>query len=208
MLLHTFMLKPTVKVLIQGYAHPGDGDEYIASPTVTLIQYDDKNILVDTGCNDKKLMTALLENDLRTYNIDAIFFTHYHLDHTISIRLFPETPVYDSAMRYTQDNETPFTELLNISAIKLMPTPGHASEHTALLIDSDNLGLICIAADVFWWEDGKQSTTNIEEMINYPDPFANDFEALKLSRKKVLDSGAFWIIPGHGEIFKNPPIND
>lgn len=37
--------------------------------------------------------------------------------------------------------------------------------------------------------------------MNLIDPFANDNEALKKSRKLVLEK-ADWIIPGHGKKFK------
>ena len=86
--------------------------------------------------------------------------------------------------------------------IEIIPTPGHAPEHCSLLVTDVNFGKVCVAQDVFWWEDGKQKTDDYEVLINQNDPFASDFEELKKSRKKVLKI-AEYIIPGHGKIFKN-----
>lgn len=65
---------------------------------------------------------------------------------------------------------------------------------------------MCIAQDVFWWEDGKQETDSVQKLLDLQDPFASDPEALQQSRKLVLDL-ADWIIPGHGVMFRNPGKN-
>jgi len=87
-----------------------------------------------------------------------------------------------------------------------MATPGHATEQYSLLVDTENLGLVCIAQDVFWWEDGTQKSDTVDDLLAGKDPFANDEVALLESRKLVLNSGAQWIIPGHGKMFRNPLV--
>lgn len=87
--------------------------------------------------------------------------------------------------------------------IQILKTPGHAPEHTSLLVPTADKGKVCIVADVFWWEDGKQKSDTIKDLMALKDPFASDETALKKSRELVLKK-ADWLIPGHGKMFKNP----
>lgn len=193
-----------VKILIQGYAYTGKNGNFYASPTTALIYHNNKKILVDPGTNSKKLLEALKQESLTPDDIDILYLTHYHPDHFLNIKLFPNLPITDGTTVWKEDEEISITNnKIPDTDIEIIPTPGHTPEHTSLLVHTGDLGLVCIAQDVFWWEDGKQETDDFEEIINYEDPFATDFEALKDSRKLVLEK-ADWIIPGHGNIFKNP----
>jgi len=193
-----------IKILIQGYAYQGENGNFFASPTTTLIYHNYKRILVDPGTNSKKLLEELAKENLTPNDIDILYLTHYHPDHFLNIKLFPSLPLVDGSMVWKEDEEIIIEDgKIPGTEIQILLTPGHTAEHSSLLVPTDDLGLVCIAQDVFWWEDGKQKTDNVEEMINYEDPFASDFEALKKSRKLVLEK-ADWIIPGHGEMFKNP----
>ncbi|MCC7304492.1 MBL fold metallo-hydrolase [bacterium] len=197
-------MKPTLTILIEGYAHPNEDGSYTASPTTSLLRFNGKNYIIDPGCNEKLLLEKMAEYSLKVEDITAIFLTHYHLDHVLNIRLFPSTPIYDGNMQWDQDKEIFYTDYWLIPEFKLLATPGHAGEQFSLLIDTENLGLACIVQDVFWWEDGKQTSNTVEELLASKDPFMSDHAALLESRKKVLESGAKWIIPGHGKLFKNP----
>jgi|SRR3989344_1831786 len=86
---------------------------------------------------------------------------------------------------------------------KFFQLPAILLKHAALIFEEDDLGTVCIAQDVFWWEDGKQDTSSLEVLMNLHDPFASDVAALKESRGKVLEI-ADWIVPGHGKMFKPP----
>lgn len=191
-----------VTVLVEGYAHPGEDDIYVASPTTSLIETSDKKILVDPGTNSKKLLSSLEELNLKESDLSFIYLSHYHPDHFLNIKLFPNLELYDGSMRWAGEEEHTYENLLPGTDIEILSTPGHAPEHSSLLIYTDE-GVVCIAQDVFWWEDGKQQTEDIEQLLNQEDPFASDMEALKQSRKLVLEK-ADWIIPGHGKKFKNP----
>lgn len=197
-------MKPLLTVLTEGYAHPGPNNTYLASPTCTLLQFESKNYLVDLACNSKLLLRAMQDRDLRTSDIHAIFLTHYHLDHLLNIRLFPQVPIYDGSMKWEDDQEIPYSDYWLHPEFKLLQTPGHAAEQFSLLVDTENYGLVCIAQDVFWWEDGKQRSDTVADLLEFEDPFAASTSDLKASRRLVLESGAQWIIPGHGTIFKNP----
>ncbi len=191
-----------IHILVEGYAHSGENDTYVASPSSYLIETPDKKILVDPGANREKLVLGLAKLDVSSEDISFIYLTHYHPDHFLNIKLFPKLDIVDGDIVWSDDMETFHQGNLGINGIEILKTPGHAPEHTSLLIDTDE-GKVCIAQDVFWWEDGKQKSDNEEDLLNLKDPFATDREAQIESRKLVLEK-ADWIIPGHGKKFKNP----
>lgn len=63
-----------------------------------FVQSENTNILIDAGVSCKKIEKALLEKfNLSLKNIDAIFVTHEHIDHTKSLGLISSKynlPVY------------------------------------------------------------------------------------------------------------------
>lgn len=192
-----------ITILVEGYAHPGEDDIYVASPTSTLIYHQDKKILVDPGTNATSLLEALGKESLKPEDIDILFLSHYHPDHFLNIRLFPNHDLYDGSMLWRKDEEIAYTKKLPGTEIQVIPTPGHAPEQCSLIVETKEYGIVCVAQDVFWWEDGKQKSDTVKDLMDLKDPFAADEKALKESREKVLEI-ADWIIPGHGKMFKNP----
>jgi len=196
-------MKPFLTILVEGYAHTGG--IYEACSTSILLEYKQKNYIVDPGCNKSLLLPGLSNKDLKPEDINGIFLTHYHLDHLLNIRLFPKVLIFDGSAEWEQDAEIPnYNDYWICPEFKIFPTPGHATEQFSLLVDTENLGPVCIAQDVFWWEDGKQQSDTVEDLMALVDPFANDVVALKASRETVLATGATWIVPGHGKMFRNP----
>ena len=193
-----------VIILVEGYAHPNEDGSYTASPTTSLIDTGDKKILVDPGTNSEKLFEAMKVHNLMVHDISFIYLSHYHPDHFLNIRLFPNIGIYDGGTRWSGDKEYFYSDLLPETDIEILKTPGHAPEDCSLLVKTD-LGLVCIAPDVFWWEDGKQKSDTLEDLLNLVDPFATDKTALLVSRKLVI-SKADYIIPGHGKMFKTPTL--
>lgn len=191
------------KILIEGYAYPGENSEYIASSSSVLIWDDGIKILADPGTNSKMLIEALIKENLKPEDIDLIYLTHYHPDHFLNIRLFPGKDIFDGTTRWSEDKEFSHSGKIPDTEIEILNTPGHAQENATLLFETEKFGKVCLASDVFWWETGKQKSDNYDDLIDGEDQFASDFEALKNSRKLILEK-ADWIIPGHGEIFKNP----
>ena len=192
-----------VKVVIQGYAHPGPRNTYVASPSCTLIISSGKKILVDPGANQELLSSRLKKEGLMPKNIDYIFLSHYHPDHVLATRLFPKQDIVDSEIIWRNDSEIYHKGKLPGTDIEIIKTPGHSSEHASLIVKTAEYGIVCVAQDLFWWEDGKQKSDSTKDLINLKDPFASNMKTLKVSRENILKI-ADWIIPGHGGMFKNP----
>lgn len=188
----------TVKVLVEGYAHGGKGC-YEATCSTVLIEDSGKKILVDPGCNEKLLLKALKKEGLTTKDIDLIFLTHYHIDHIVNIRLFPGIDIYDGDTIYRDDKEFSYKKKIPGTNIEVIPTPGHAHEMATLLVKT-NKGIIAIAEDLWWWEDGKQKT-DMKSLLSLKDPFVKNNKDLLKSRKLII-AKADYIIPGHGKMFK------
>lgn len=189
-----------IKLLIQGYARPTGNGAYKASPATVLIKDSEKLILVDPGANKKKLLDALEKESLRPKDISIIFLTHYHPDHILNIRLFPDTDIYDGNTIYRNDEEIEFSGKVPGTDILIIPTPGHAHEHASLLAKTVE-GTVCIAGDLWWWPDDEKQKTDRKSLLSLKDPYAKDKKALLNSRKKILSQADF-IIPGHGKMFQ------
>jgi glyoxylase-like metal-dependent hydrolase (beta-lactamase superfamily II) len=192
----------TYNILIPGYATKTDTG-WLASCTTTLIKDSGKTIIVDPGANKSLLLQQLKSESLKPEEIDSVFLTHFHPDHMLLTALFENAVIFDGETVYEKDLETEYEGLLPGTTIRVMPTPGHAHEHTSLIMDTKQ-GKVVVAADLFWWtDDQEQIDDDKDELINRKDPFTKDWDALIDSRTKVL-AIADWIIPGHGKIFKNP----
>lgn len=185
-----------VKILIKGYEKEfKDRDEYTC--TTTLVQDEGLNIIVDPGCpkSEKVLEEALAKHGLTFKNIDIVFITHWHLDHSKSVALFPNAKVID-AWEINKEDRHYFHEYFKNKSyditknIKVIPTPGHTRNHASLAVKSDK-GTVVIAGDVFWHSD----------FTPKKDPFASNHKKLNESRRRILKI-ADYIIPGHDNIVK------
>ncbi len=192
----------TIHILIEGYAYPKEDGSYVASPTTVLIETNDKRFVVDPGANATKLLEALAQHNLQPSDIDFVYLSHYHPDHFLCLSLFPNKDVYDGTTLWRNDEEYAHEGVIPGTSIEIVPTPGHSPEHTSLLVHTEE-GIVCIAQDLFWWEDGKQDSDTEEALLSLQDPFVTDTQALRTSRELILEK-ADWIIPGHGKKFQNP----
>jgi glyoxylase-like metal-dependent hydrolase (beta-lactamase superfamily II) len=192
-----FMSK--IKILIEGYAKENK-DGWLVSPSTVLIEDSGLKILVDPGANKKLLLKNLAAAGLKPKDIDRIFVTHYHLDHILNIRLFPDCPVLDGNEINQDDKITDYSGKIPGTKIKVIPTPGHAAEHASLLVETAE-GIIAIAGDLFWWEDSEARKTDRASLLKKVDPYVKDKMAIRRSREKILAAADF-IIPGHGKMFK------
>lgn len=188
--------------LIEGYARQTKTG-WLATSSTVLIRDSGKIILVDPGINRKLLLRKLKEEHLTPDDINIVFMSHFHPDHVFLVALFEKAIALDGETMYRNDSEEGYSGTIPTTLIKLLPTPGHANEHTSLVV-KDGADRIVIAQDVFWWVDGEeQRVDDYNELINREDLFMVDFEALRESRRKVLEI-ADYIIPGHGKMFRNP----
>ena len=186
-----------VKVLVEGYARKS-GNVYEATCSTVLIEDAGKRIIVDPGCNEALLLSALQKEGLLPNDIDLVFLSHYHVDHILNIRLFPGKDVLDGTTIYRGDKEFSFEGKIPGTSIEVIETPGHAHEHATLLVKTEK-GIVAIAEDLWWWEDGKQKTDK-KTLLSLKDMCAKDKKALLKSRKLILKRADF-IIPGHGKMF-------
>lgn len=187
-----------VKVLIEGYAKEIKNG-WTASSTVVLIKSGNKNILIDTGCNRKKLINSLVKENIKIEDINFVVLTHNHLDHALLAGIFENAKVLTTEEVYKNDKQTTHNNFIPGTELKIIQTPGHCNEHCSVIISSDK-DIYVVAGDVFWWTVGEKQIVNIEK-IDDAHPSEVSMKKLIASRKKILKL-ADYIIPGHGKIFK------
>lgn len=183
-----------VTVLIEGYVK--DGGERVQG-TVTLVQDGGHNIIVDPGMthDPRAIGEALKKHGLQPDNIDTVFITHHHPDHTRYVGMFQGARVYDYESIYASDKWLEGGDGHNITpSVKIMHTPGHTKQDATLVVTNvtniPQKNPCTVAICHLWWYEGKDD-----------DPTAENMEQLSQSRKKVLEI-ADCIIPGHGSMFK------
>jgi len=182
-----------VNILVEGYVK--DGGQTVQS-TVTLVQDNGRNIVVDPGMthDPHAIANALHEHGLQPDDIDTVFITHHHPDHTRYMGLFVGASLYDYASIYASDQWLDSGDGHAITPnVKIMHTPGHTIEDATLVIanvTNIQASPCTVAICHLWWYEGKDD-----------DPTAQNMDQLRTSRTKVLALTDF-IVPGHGGIFK------
>ncbi len=190
----------TCEIIVHGYDRRDRGG-WRASPTTVLVRDGGKLLLCDPGANPELLRQALAARGLQAQDIDLIFITHFHPDHFLNIRLFPETPVMDGLAIWQHDLMRPHRNRLPDWSCRLLSTPGHTQECVTLLVPTEKDGTVAIAGDVFWWSDGEEQVLTRQALLHKRDHFAVNPGLLQLSRQLVLDA-ADLVIPGHGAPFR------
>jgi glyoxylase-like metal-dependent hydrolase (beta-lactamase superfamily II) len=190
---------PKVKILICGKALR-EGEERVTSTTV-LVKANNFNLIVDPGMNRNLLLESLKKENLKPSDIDYVFLSHYHMDHSLLTGIFENSQVLYTEDIYSFNGKISEREgnLLG-EEIKIVKTPGHNSDCRTMLVKTGQ-GVIAIAEDVFWWWDDEEQKTDFNSLMEHKDEFATDNEKLRESRKLVLEK-ADYIIPGHGKMFK------
>lgn len=186
-----------VKILIEGYAKSLKNG-WLANSSVVLVRANGKNIVADPGFDRKKLLDALKKEKLKTSDIDFIFLTHGHADHSLLAGIFEDAKIVDELYVYQTDTIARHGGVIPDTGLKVIRTPGHMEEHCSLIVETEK-GVYAVAGDVFWWSENEEQKIN----INKPDgdPEHMDIQKLVASRKKILEL-ADYVIPGHGKVFK------
>jgi glyoxylase-like metal-dependent hydrolase (beta-lactamase superfamily II) len=187
-----------VEVLIQGYAKQIDNG-WLASSTVAFVESNSKKIIVDPGCNRKRLLNELSKNNLQLDDIDFVLLTHGHTDHTLLAGIFENAKVLNSQEIYDGDKQVEHNNKIPETDLEIIQSPGHTAEHCSLVVSCEK-GTYVIAGDVFWWTDDKKQEIDVQKK-DLAHPGEVDMKKLITSRKKILKL-ADWIIPGHGKMFK------
>jgi len=179
-----------VKVLIEGY-FINDPPSGKACSTVSLVKDGNIRMVVDPGTskNQETIIEALKKEGLTIKDINWVCLTHSHIDHYRNIGMFPNAKTLEYWGIWEGDKEAVNWKEQFTKDIKIIKTPGHDKTSITLLVKT-NKGIVAICGDVFWKE-------------NFPeeDPYADDPEKLKESKKKVLEL-ADWIVPGHANIYE------
>ena len=184
-----------VVVLVEGYARRIKNG-WKASSASVLVRSNGKRIIIDPGCNRKKLTGALKRESLKTGDIDFVVLTHSHVDHAMLAGMFENAKVIDCEKIFKGDMQLPHRGIVPGTELKIIQTPGHTDDHCSLLAKTER-GVCAIAGDVFWWEKGEKQIID----INKPDAaHPSSMKKLAKSRKALLEK-ADWIIPGHGKPF-------
>ena len=189
-----------VKILLKGYTSEESGTqttkESDSSPeektqcTITLIQDKDINMVVDPGTvkDQKRIIDALKKEGLDIEDINFVCITHSHMDHYRNIGMFPDAKALDFWGIWEKDTVDDWNPKFT-KDIEIIKTPGHDRTNITLLVKTEK-GIVAVVGDVFWKEDEPKD-----------DPYADDMEKLKNSRKLVKEKANF-IIPGHGDIYE------
>jgi glyoxylase-like metal-dependent hydrolase (beta-lactamase superfamily II) len=190
-----------VKILVQGYTNAdsvAETGKEKTCPTITLVKDGNLVIVVDPGILDSQqvLIDALKKENLRVEDVNIVCITHSHLDHYRNVGMFPEAKILEYYGLWNKTSVENWSENLT-SDIQVLHTPGHDYTGITLFVKT-SAGIVAICGDVFWKKNYPQDPKD--------DAYASNPGRLAESRKMILDM-ADWIIPGHGEIYKNDKIS-
>jgi len=197
--------------------------------TVTYIESDAK-ILVDTGFdfdntltdenvkeNRKRLTHALKLQGLKPSNIDILFITHWHVDHFGNYKMFKNSTIMTSeaALSRVKIKVTGVKDGERIAdGVKAVHTPGHTGHHASVVFNTDRLrrsiqtdsgGRILGVGEVTVAAAGDAVLTPAFYATETTWSQNKDFTSMDnaVASMKKLTNEADYIIPGHGDIFKN-----
>lgn len=206
------MRNPTWRIVTMGYLnHNKFRDRYgQARPplcTTTLIETEEKRILVDPGCDEPDALAGMLDrrSGLKPDDIDMVFLTHFDVDHWAGIVLFPKALwlMSKTEIRWWNTKDTLDDKARNILAgfvpveehpvegIEAMPTYGHSHGHTSLVFETRE-GMVIVAGD---------AVLSFEHFDDR-EP-AEDCEDEKAAKRAIdqIAKRADLIIPGHDNYF-------
>jgi len=191
---------PTTTVQIKSALGIGGGS------TVVLIETD-RRVLIDTGfdneavqtpenreANRRKLVAALKEEGYEKEDIDAVFITHWHLDHYGNVELFQKAELLASQPLVKRLNLTGFKGVEDGEQIardaRVIFTPGHTADHASVIVAGEIR--IVVAGDAIvslsYFDKGKAWQYNTD--------FYSGEKAMQ--SMVLLARSADIIIPGHG----------
>jgi len=169
-----------------------------------------RNILIDPGHYHlfSHVRNELERLSLSLSDIDLIILTHGHLDHTEAVKIFKDTPalfaIHNDEWEIIKRGSSYHMGLFGPSdmiphillqegelivgdkRLKIIHTPGHSP------------GSICI-----YWPEKKVLFSGdciFEQGIGRTDLLGGDGEKLKKSIKRLSEIGAWYVMPGHGDM--------
>lgn len=177
----------------QGYTNY----EPICSST-TLIQTGGKNILVDPGhiALNKELISLLAKEGVRPNDIDYVFLTHHHLDHSSNMGSFFGAKIFIGG-GYIDHAAPSYMVYDDLSLFKLpasfsiVKTPGHTAESMSYFYEEKGVRYVCAG-------DAVREDILREGMLRGME----NLEMAQESVKKIFSLGDV-IIPGHGRVIQD-----
>ena len=176
--------------------------------TSTLIQVDDRTIVVDPSCAPDEMVRVLDQRTgLQPEAVDTVFLTHFHGDHHVGITAFPQArwcmaaPELQAWTAQVVPN-SPEQRLLTrlepimdelVPGIALLSTPGHTSAHTSLSFTSGGLRVV-VAGDAVMTHD----------FFLARDVYFNTVDrAAAVQAIAAIADQADIVVPGHDNYFLN-----
>ena len=177
-------------VLVEGYVRL----PHVAG-TVTLVRDAGRVVVVDPGmvADREDILRPLRELGLRPEDVTDVVVSHHHLDHTVSIALFPVVPVHDvqSVIEGDVFTRRPADGVALTPSVRLLATPGHTPQDVTTLVGTaDDV----VALTHLWWTAEGPAD----------DPYTPDRDELRRQRERVL-ALATLVVPAHGPSFRPGP---
>lgn len=172
-------------------------DIYDHSSSVTLIQNEGKNMLVDTAGRGKfpLIRKKLSGMGLTPEDIHYVVLTHFHLDHAFNAPFFTSARIIGWIHEWKEGSTFRFADIEKIEfikGVKIIRTLGHAEEHLSVIATRDDGKKVVMAGDAI---NKKYVETRELHALCY------DKELYKLSAEKIMEIADI-IIPGHGEMIE------
>ena len=173
-----------------------------AESSITLIQTENKNIIVDTSIKNAKnlIITELKKRDLTPSDIDIVFNTHLHHDHVSNNSIFQDSKKYINKIELIKRKPRDFVPLSIdpklpyqlTKEIELISTPGHTLGSTSVVIKDIEKAYV-ITGDAIPIK---------ENFFKWVPPVINIDPKKCLQSMEKIKNLADFIIPGHDILFE------
>jgi len=204
-------MKPKYDVLIAG-SNLKLETGFLGISTVVLLEAGGRKILYDTGgyTSRQGLRDALSARGLEPKDIDVVFLSHMHFDHTHNVNMFGHAKILVSKTEWEyaknphgNDDFMPFgihqyLETLDLEfydgegelepGLSFFPAPGHTPGLYSMVFESDDRGTIVIAGDAMKYPK--------EALLKRCDMAFDTLEAGTATINRILDMGDVFV-PGH-----------
>lgn len=191
---------PKIDILIQGVADFSKEIWFDYCSTTLITTSKGERIIVDPGSNRTLLLEKLNEHNLHIDDIDYVFITHSHLDHSLLSGIFPKAIVVTGSQWWKNGIEIHNHDGSYFGKdVQIVKTSGHSHSDSYLVVNTEKQK-VCIAGDLFWWDQAEIQEEILNKIIAHQDRFAIDMEKLKIVRQTILNI-VDYVIPGHGKPF-------
>ena len=177
-------------VLVEGYVRMPN-----VAGTVSLVRDAGRVVVVDPGmvADRELILRPLGALGVEPEDVTDVVVSHHHLDHTVTIALFPVVPVHDFQSVIEGDTFTrrEAEGFALTPSIRLLATPGHTPQDVTTLVGTPDE--IAALTHLWWTEEGPAD-----------DPYAPDRDQLREQRERVLDLATL-VVCAHGPAFRPGP---